>query len=345
MEAIRVLISGGYRNRTPLAYAPVRAALGEGVVLVDTPAEAQILLIGHYRDIDLFGHILGPMLRDHPHLRLVLLSEEPYWDSVWMSDPFTRRQTVALPTGQVACAVLNHVTTRIYRAARIPYFLLTDPRYIARYRPRFDRNAGRSAQDWQRHFAQVPLDAAFVAARRTSARVAPQFGGDALRGLSVWRTRFAEACAGARVLRQGEGWAEAPPRQSLPDWHADKLDRLDLRVRYLSAFENTHQDDYISEKIWDAFAVGAIPLYAAGPGHALRRLIGGQGWLDFHAAWPDVPVFDAAQPVSADLAAGFAAQQERLAVLFHDPAAVAAELDRLAAALLSELRAVLPSEA
>jgi len=345
MTPLRILLTGGYRNRNPLAYAPIRAALGDRVELVDHPEAAQILLISHVRDIKLFGASLAETLRQSPPLRLVLLSEEPFWDSCWMVDPFTRHQRFSTPAGQVDCTVLNHMTSDIFRAAQFPYFLLTDRSYIERYRPLFERNAGWSARDWQRHFADVPLDAVFLAERRTEARFAPDFGTDALRGLSVWRSRLAEQCQGAAVIREGVGWSEGPRRQDLPDWHADKLARFDLRSRYMSALENTHQADYLSEKLWDAFAMGAVPLYLAGPGHAAHRLVGAGGWINLHAALPAVPDFDAHQPVDAAGAGAYAARQDSLARLFADRAGLAAEYERLCTALLQALAEALQGTA
>ena len=343
MDSVRLFLFGGYRNRNPLAYAPIRAALGSRAELVFAPEDAQLLVISHFRDIELFGARIAALLQRLPRLRLVLLSEEPFWDSCWMPDPFTRAQRFATPGGPVDCIVLNHATSAIFRADRIPYFLLTDPRYIARYRPLMDRNAGRQAQDWHRHFVRAPHDAVFLARHRGGARLNADFGGDDMRGLSVWRTELAEACTGARVLREGIGWGSASPRQSLPDWHADKLTRFDLRVRYMSALENTHHSDYVSEKIWDAFAIGAIPLYAAGPGHAVPRLIGHDGWINLFAHLGTVPALDATDLVDMAMAAGYAAQQERLARLFSDQGVIAAEYERLCTALLNELVIILRS--
>lgn len=341
MTTMSIYLTGGYRNRNPLAYPPIRAALGDRVELVGHPDAAQILLISHIKDIELFGASLAAMLRQFPGLRLVLLSEEPFWDSCWMADPFTRRQSFPTLDGPVDCTVLNHETSGIFRAARIPYFLLTDPRYIAHYLPLFDRNAGWSAQDWQHHFAGVPLDAVFLAERRTEARFSPNFGTDAMRGLSVWRSRLAEQCLGTAVVREGVGWSDGPRRQDLPDWHADKLARFDLRTRYMSALENTHQTDYLTEKLWDVFAMGAVPLYLASSGHAVHWLIGADGWINVHAALPAVPAFDARQPVDAAGSAAYAAQQDRLARLFEDRDVIAAEYERLCTALLQAFAEVL----
>lgn len=340
MDTITILLSGGYRNRNPLAYHAIRHELGARVALVDDPADAQILLISHFKDLELFGAEIAGALRRWPGLRLVMLSEEPFWDSCWMPDPFGRRQHIVLGSRSFDCTVLNHTTTRIFEAARIPYFLLTDPRYMHHYRPLLARNAGWGAQEWVRQFRDAPNDAVFVMARRLSPALARAHRGDALRGLSVWRTRFARSCTGPRVARIGAGWDAGPPRQDLPDWHADKLARFDLATRYMGAFENTHHAEYVTEKIWDAFAVGAIPLYVAGAGHAVFRLIGADGWLNFHAQLREAPSFDARRAVDPDFAAAYARLQERLALLFGDHAAIAAEYDRLCSALLAELAAV-----
>lgn len=344
MGALRIFLYGGYRNRTPLAYAPIRQALGDRIILTDSPSGAQLVVISHFRDFELFGTEIASMLATWPRLRLVLLSEEPYWDSCWTPDPFTRQQWVQTDAGRVIVTLLNHETSHIYRGAHIPYFLLTDTSYLARYRASFARNAGRSATDWYHHFRQTRHDAVFLMARRTSASLAPDFGNDALLGLSVWRSQMAERCVEAsrqgRVICEGQGWSQTPPRQDLSDWHADKFARFDLSTRYMAAFENTHQRDYISEKIWDAFALGAIPLYLAGSDHALHRLIRANGWINFHSSLPQVPAFDATQPVSLAMAEDYAAQQVHLARCFCDMDRVCAEYERFSDALVAELSSI-----
>lgn len=343
---IRILTAGGFQNRSPLAYAPILEALGPEIELVAEPQDADLLVISHPMDLDLFGSRLRQMLVAHPRLRLVLLSEEPFWDTGWGSDPFGRDQVFATLEGPVSLRVLNHQNSAIYRADRIPYFLLTDPRYIGHWRPLFDRNAGLRVAEWLAHFRGAEWDAAFMGERRLHDRDRVAFPAADVWGLSHYRTRFAERSQRGRVLRAGRGWPMAdgrlpPPRQDLPDWHADKLARLDLHCRYLGAFENTHQTDYVSEKIFDAFALGAVPLYFAAPDHAVHRLIGAGGWLNFHATPPRAPAFDARRPVTLAEAESYAATQGRLAALFADPAAVPNELTRLARALLLELRAAL----
>jgi len=338
---IHVLPFGAFRNRQPLAYAPIATRLAQDVTLTADPAAAQIVVISHHQDLELFGLPLWRMLAANPQLRLVLLSEEPFWDSCWAPDPFSRYQSFATAAGPLPYAVLNHQTSAMWRADRLPYFLLTDPRYIAHYRPMFDRNAGRSVADWLAQFRRAEIDAAFISEKRTLPRHSPAWPAQDLWGLSVYRSNFSRSCTGSMVLRLGKDWTKSRPRQELPDWHIDKLARIDMRCRYVSGFENTHQRDYVSEKIFDAFAAGAMPLYFAAPDHAVQRLIGAEGWLNFYATPPKAPVFNARRTVTPAEATAYAAAQTRLAELFTDPRAEAAELDRFATALLAELRALL----
>lgn len=339
---IRVFPAGSFQNRQPLAYAPILDRACQNITLVDTPDAAQIVTISHHMDLALSGPRLRRMLAATPGLHLVLLSEEPFWDTAWAPDPFSRRQQQHdTGEGLLPYTVLNHHTSGLYRAARIPYFLLTDPRYIAHYRPLFDRNAGMRVSDWLAHFRQAELDAAFMGEWRQHDRDRVEFPAHDVWGLSYFRTRMTMLCTRGRVLKAGKGWQPGPPRQELPDWHADKIAQLDLRCRYISAFENTHQNEYVSEKILDAFALGGVPLYFAGPSHAVHRLVGGGGWLNFYGTPPRAPVFDPRRPISLTEAEAYAATQARLAALFADPTAVPAEIDRLARALHDEFSRIL----
>ena len=219
---IPVHVAGDFWNRQPLAYPAIAARLAGRVETVDDPREARLILVAHPRDLAVHGRRLAGLLARRPGLRLVLLSEEPFWDTCWAADPFAPVQSLpAGPGAALPVTVLNHHTAPFFRAGRIPYFVLTDPRYAAHWRPLFARNAGWGADDWLRHWRAVPHDAAFVAEKRTLPVHAPAFPGRGVWGLSLFRTRLARHCRGASVLRLGRGWAEGPPRQALPDWHAD----------------------------------------------------------------------------------------------------------------------------
>lgn len=339
---IRIHLFGDFWNRQPLAYAPIRNRLAGQITFVDEPGDAQIVLFSHIHDLTRHGHRLTNIMAQHPNLRAVLLSEEPFWDSCWMSDPFAAYQTWIGGGASFGYSVLNHFTGGVFDTKAVPYFLLTDPRYIAHMRPLFDRNAGMMAADWQAHWGAADWDAAFVAERRDGVRHEPAFPDNDVYGQSVLRSRITRHCRGAAVLRLGKGWEDGKRRADLPDWHADKLERLDLKCRYVSALENTHQSNYVTEKIFDAFAVGGVPLYIAMKGHDVTRYVGQGSWVNLADRLPRKEAsksqpFDATTAISPAMTDAYVATQNRLARLFSAPAVIEGALDQLARRLAEAL--------
>ncbi len=339
---IRIFLIGDFWNRQPLAYAPIRDRLSSKIDIVDDPRDAQLALFSHPHDLATHARTLTYLVAANPRLRPVLLSEEPFWDTCWSPDPFTKYQICSAGPAPFGYAVLNHATSTIYDTTDIPYFLLTDPRYIGRYRPLFDRNAGFSASDWLDRWRKAAWDAAFVAERRDEARHAPIFATQGVWGLSGVRGRITNDCKGAKILRSGRGWDVDTRRADLPNWHADKLARLDLKCRYVSGLENTHQTNYVTEKIFDAFAVGGVPLYIAAKSHAVTRYVGEGSWINLAAHLPrkDAPKvqpFDADTTISADLARAYVGTQNHLAQLFANRARIEDEIDRLSTRLYDAL--------
>ncbi|MEH6645932.1 glycosyltransferase family 10 domain-containing protein [Sulfitobacter sp.] len=280
-----------------------------------------------------------------PHIkaggRLVLLSEEPFWDSVWGRDPLRRFQKHSGTTGPIPFACLNHFTSDIYNFTEIPYFLLTDTRFFTRYASWFRRNAARDADQWRTHFAGTRHRVAFLAEYRNEARFDVRYDGHDIFGMGTLRTQIALACKGPDVLRSGAGWNTLPRRQDLPDWHLDKFLDLDGQCRILSAIENTHHANYVSEKFFDAFAVGAVPLYIAGPGHRVHDLVPAGSFINLYGLAPDEAAarIDAFEPDAAFIE-NYRAAQMRLGTLFGTPAAMVREYARLGAALKRELAEV-----
>ncbi|MGR3458073.1 MAG: glycosyltransferase family 10 domain-containing protein [Pseudooceanicola nanhaiensis] len=336
---IRVAVLGDYAHRQPLAYAQIRARCLRDIRVEADPARADIVAVAHSKDLDSHAATLRGLGAGQT---LVLLSEEPFWDTIWGHDPTRRDLVHPAPDGPLAAIQLNHRTSTIYRFKRIPYFLLTEGHFRTRYRHWFARNAARSEASWQAHFAQVPGQAAFMAARRHSPRYDVDFPGTPLRSLSNLRTRIAEACGGHGTVRLGRGWEDGAIRQDLTDWHLQKYLALAGGYRFVSALENTHDPDYVTEKLFDAYAAGSIPLYLAGPGHRVHELAGTGSWLNLWETDPaEVPGRMRAFETGAETADAYAAQQRRLAALFASADAWEAEYDRLKAALVAEFTTVL----
>lgn len=273
----------------PPAYAVYRPLFSRHFDYVDRADEADFIVAGFIQDIRKGSAELGYLLRRRPKASVVVLSEEPLWDSLWSGAGWTER-SVRLESDEGAFTVhqLNHCTSSIYCYARIPYFVTTCNDFAIRYGSLLTRNARLGAEDIRTQWRGAPIAEAYFAERRDGERFEvrePRFG---VRGLCAFRTRVAARAPDAGTLRTGDGWTEgATRRQSLPDWHLDKLAHLDHRARIVSALENTHHPDYVTEKLFDAYAVLGMPLYYAEPDHSVFRLVSPQSFINLHGLSPD----------------------------------------------------------
>lgn len=342
---IKLCPIGKYAHRQPLAYPPLRDLCAPDLQVVDRVEQADIILIAHSKDLLNCADILAG-LGDQ---KIVLLSEEPFWDTIWGTDPFAREQRFDYNGQVISFTVLNHSTSRIFDFDRIPYFLMTDHSYSARYAYRFRVNARKSAADWKTHFAALPLQAAFVAEKRLNEKFAVSFPEHDTYGLCRFRSQLTAAYqAGAYqtgpyqtgdVLRAGLGWRKGARRQALSDWHLEKLLELDGRCRFVSALENTHQPAYLTEKFFDAFAVGGVPLYYASPAHRVHGAVPAGSWINLFGQSPE----QAGESINAfafegDFYDRYTQAQAQLADLFCTPQAMLSERARLRAALIGALQ-------
>ncbi len=332
---LRLHLAGDYAYRQPLAYPHIRMLVEDRLHFVDRLEAADIVIVAHPKDIAAHGADLATRMA--PDQKLVLLSEEPFWDTIWGDDPRVRNPVANTEAGPLPYTWLNHRTSKIFEFERIPYFLLTDRRYFNRYALRFARNAKRSAAEWRAHFETLE-DVVFMAEKRRNPKFDRALPDGTVFGLAALRTRIALACSGPHIRRVGHGWQKARRRQALDDWHLEKLSTLDACCRILSAIENTHDPRYVTEKIFDAFAIGALPLYIAGPGHRVHDIVPGESFLNLHDKTPEM----AAEAVlsvriDAERIEAFRAAQTALADLFGPGPALAAERARLGRSLAEEL--------
>jgi len=330
---------GRYAHRQPFAYPPIREAVADRIAVVAAPRDADVILLAHWKDAVAEAAALDRKLGQGQ--RVVLLSEEPFWDTMWCPRPFHRDQT--LPGAERPLTVLNHFTSALFDFAQIPYFLLTDPAYGARYRTRFTRLASQPAADWRARWEAAPYDIAFAVERREHPAHDRFWPAQGAQGLAAHRTRIALACDSPRVLRLGKGWDTETPRQTREDWHGDKLARLDGRASVIFAMENTWWPSYVTEKAFDALACGALP---AGLG-------GTSGTQDqtrhrLHELFPPGPLLDLAGLTPAQAAArlgsarpdpeALRARAADFSQAFH-PRSLAAECAHLSTRLVEALTA------
>ena len=336
----RVYLLGPRGQRTPLAYASLQRHLRGRVTFVDQIEAADLVVTGWDRDLHENRAHLAAFWRSGIRPGLVVLSEEPLWDSVWSSDLSSRERTLDCGDGlYLPYQCLNHVNSDIFRFQTLPWFILSDDRFLARYAMLIAGFAARSPQALLEHWQAVPWQVAFVAERREGPEFAVHYPVEGVVGLSQYRSRVAALVPGAHVLRIGQGWpGTITRRQALPDWHLDKLARLHGVVRLCGAYENTLHPNYITEKPFDAFAVGAIPVTLADQGHRLFDLIAPEAMLNTRFCVPDVAAARIAAFVpDLSLAEAWRESAQNLLALCRNLALILTERQRLADACLEEL--------
>jgi hypothetical protein len=336
---MRVWLGGPHSKRTPFAY-PALAPLWEGRIEVcETLEQADLAVWAHPLDLlDLSKETVKSL--DQSLIPAALISEEPFWDSIFSPDPLAPVVTLrAAHLGGLALHQVNHHRSPIFDFAAIPYFLMTDAGFIEAYRRLFARNAALSARAWTASLAHRPTRAVFMAERRPEAFHDIALPAGDLLGLCAWRTRLAADYTTGMVARLGASWQGGATRFDLADWHADKITRLDGQAELVSALENTHQPAYVSEKLFDAFACGARPLYLASPGHRVHDLgLPEAAWINLWGmdSTAAAIAIDAAPPF-AEVAVEYAQAQSHLAALFHDEGTLERERARLGAAVTGEV--------
>lgn len=345
---IRVFKIGPHAIRTPLSYPALEPLFDGRIKIVKRPEDADLYIFAHVLDVQ---NAPSALVEDWRRRRrpIILLSEEPFWDTIWAGQPLARRRMIDSDWGVLPLHQLNHHTSAIFDFDHIPYYLLTNHRFANAYAAKFARNAQLSPQDWAATFRERRTALTFMFERRPEPFHTVSWPEGSITGLCHWRTLVAESCRREPIERLGRSWQpDAPPRNRLTDWHLDKLALLDRRQRVLAAFENTHQPNYITEKIFDAFAVGALPAYWAAPEHRIHEFglpVG--AWLNLYqqdpataAATLDGLTWDNPAWLQEFSTAYYQAQQT-LAALFCNPSNWQQERRRLQQALSMELIQIL----
>lgn len=336
---------GRHANRTPLSYEPFLREIGGQIAFVDRPEDADLLLTGFNLDFRDAAAELAELRAVQPALKLLVLSEEPLWDIYWSAGFMeTERQ---LENG-IDYRFLNHENSAIFDFDRYPYFALSTDSFAATYAMRLEAMARLSTSALLEQWETAAVPAAFFAEHRTANGAEPAAPDREFWGMSAHRTQIAEAVRDLLPgsLCVGKGWGEPKLRQELASWHLDKLATLSCRTRICSAIENTHQNRYISEKLFDAFVVGAIPVYCAGPRHRAVELVPEQAMiniagLDAAAAAQRIVDF---RPDAA-FAEAWRETAGTLARLFADSGALRAERIRIAEACLEAVHQQLDAAA
>jgi hypothetical protein len=275
-----------------------------------------------------------------PDIQLVILSEEPLWDTLYSDNCLSKRMRFSVGEREYPCVFLNHSTTRIFDFEKIPYFLTSSDDYFARYSFLFTRNCALKAEELKSLWANAPIRVAFYAECRDEVLFDVDFPEHDILGLSRYRTLVARAMEGDGIIRIGKGWGNTIVRQLLPDWHLDKLAALDRNSFIVSGIDNTHQWNYISEKIFDAFAVLAVPLYFGSRTHGVMRIVPAESFINVYGLTVDQAVekICSFKPDKSYIDQ-YCEAQLMLAEMFSQPMSLVQERVRIVTEIISEFDA------
>ncbi|MDP5143061.1 hypothetical protein [Rheinheimera baltica] len=276
MTKLRIyLIPGQHAKRTPFAYSDYRPFFTPYFEFVSEPLAADFIVASYFVDLRAQAEHISRWLSAKPQLQLVVFSEEPLWDLMTQPDGEFSAVVSGKRQGFVYHCI-NHKTSDVFNFERIPYFITTENHYIQRYLTLLQQNAVVSPSARLKHWQTAQWQQAFFAEKRTDLKYNKQDQQNKLVGLSVYRSDIASLFwQKSESLIQGRGWHNDTPRQSLPDWHLDKLTTLHNNTKLLSSIENTILPHYLTEKPFDAYACNAVPIVYAAENSRLFELIGG----------------------------------------------------------------------
>lgn len=281
MSKIKIHLHGRHANRTPLSYSEYRTFFSIYFDFTSNIFEADVVITGFSIDINGLIEKYGSYLEKNPRIKVLVISEEPLWDLMSPNHPTERYATITYKDVSLSFATANFFNSNIFKFDKLPYFITTESKYAARYAFEIKKhlvnfNDQILKQDWTEKNKKISF---LQQKRQSEVQYHKEFGEIAL---SSYRTNLAVLLDESVAEKKGLGWKDGVARQQLPDWHLDKL--LTNRGKYplFSAFENTHVDNYITEKIFDVFMLGSFPLYYAGPSHRVFEFVDEESVLNFY---------------------------------------------------------------
>ena len=336
---LKVYLSGKHSNRTPLSYNAYVPHFKDYVNMVDAAEFADVVVTGFNIDFQENPSEIRKNKIENYKLKHAVVSEEPLWDVVWSKGYQKKYRIVSDKGGDIPYCFLNHMNSPIYNFDKIPYFLTTKDSFFIRYGNLLRARATQSVDELLAHWENLNIRTAFYAEKRDDKRYAFKSDMDDIYGLSTFRTDVAKSVKVGKSLCVGSGWSKTiKKRQALPDWHLDKLNSLSDKVFIVSGLENTHCNNYITEKIFDAFAANSVPVYFAGPKHRIHNIFPDGGFINLFGktAKEGGKIIDEFKP-TREFAQAYLKSQIRMLDLFSDANNLIQERRRVASHVVDEL--------
>jgi hypothetical protein len=285
-KKISIYLFGQFIKRIPLNYASYRPYFSQFFEIVDQPESADFLVCGFFGDIKTNSELIAGVKRKNKNVQLVVLSEEPLWDTLWYYRWERPIHDVIVEVNgknqKWSFHFVNHANSDVFDFYKLPYFITTENLYTQRYCQLLKLSSSLSSKEILKRWQRAKSKYSFVAEKRLRDAYHKEDRNSQLLGLSVYRTKVAMEVQQQRASTRciGKGWESENARQSLADWHLNKLVTLSDDNFVVSAIENTVLDNYISEKPFDAISLGALPVYWANKSHRIHEFIGSDSMLN-----------------------------------------------------------------
>ncbi|WNZ27433.1 hypothetical protein HJG54_31625 [Leptolyngbya sp. NK1-12] len=329
MAKLTLYLFGKHSKRTPFAYQSYRSIFEKRFDYSTDPFKADVILTGFIKDFNDDKELIHQIKSKNPSSKLVVISEEPVWDTIWTPN-FTRR-IVEITCFDKSYTVhqINHYNSNVFEFSSYPYYLTTHNRFFTRYCSILKVASKYSEQDILTVWNSAPYKISFIAEKRLSDNYAKSYPEQNTWGLSKFRTDLALNFTGQNNLVEGKGWHSKQPRQDLPDWHLDKLVKLNKASTFISAIENTYYKTYVTEKLFDAYACLGIPVYVGGAEHGIRKIIKHKSWIDLYGLNPKeaFDMIDSFVP-NSEFVQAYIQELQDLAIHFSDSFAYISEREQ-----------------
>ena len=284
---ISLYLFGEFVQRIPLSYPAYHPYFSQFFEIVSKPEKADFLVCGFFGDIKTSSDLIASVKSKNPSIQLVVLSEEPLWDTLWCYRWERPIHDVIVEVGgedyKWPFHFVNHANSDVFDFYKIPYFITTENLYTQRYCQLLKLTSSLPSKEILKRWQRAKSRYSFIAEKRLRESYHKEGHNSLLLGLSVYRTKVAmevQKQNGAATRCIGKGWESENPRQSLADWHLNKLVTLSDDNFVVSAIENTALDNYISEKPFDALSLGALPVYWANESHRIHEFINSDSMIN-----------------------------------------------------------------
>lgn len=299
MAKPKVFLLGAHSKRTPFAYRSYQIGLRSLFDFCDSPKDADLLLLGYVSTFQIEEELIAQALSLNSKIKFCVCSEEPLWETTGLhiKSEIDRKESARMESvyklgGQhINFLYLSHYNALAPGGEFLPYYITTDDKFYLRYNHLMRRNRLSISSSslralWSSSHSSL---ASFFIERRTNKKkykfslVNPEVQGMSYDRSLLAESLLAQSLESSQIRIEGQGWSkDSSARQSLYDWHLDKIVQLDQSSLLISAIENTMHPFYITEKVFDAYACQGIPICVVSSEHHLNSCVPRQSFVNLY---------------------------------------------------------------